>query len=507
MTAVQDFATLTFGLTDGWWAFEDAATRACRARHFSMWAAGARRSAAAGFPELTALGLPGQGEEAAMGQAVLVARRDERRVEPAAVGPRQGWPPAALPRSASSPAGQGRDLEAMLTEELAAVLGVAPAAIDRRGRFMDYGVDSILGVGFVSRVNARFGLDLKPTIVFARPTVADLARHLSADLGVEAAEVPPAPDSGTAAPRVRRPRVRRTSRSRSSAWPGASPAQAISRPSGRCWPRAEAASATFAPASTSTSTIRRSICARRHPICARPGPCRGSIFSIRLFFKISGREAELTDPQHRIFLTEAWKALEDAGYGDVALDGADCGVFVGCHGGDYTHRMAELGIVPDSNAFTGNAASVLAGRIAYVLNLRGPAIAVDTACSSSLVAVHLACQSLRTGECRMALAGGVFLSTTLGFNVAAASAGMLSPRGRCATFDAEADGFVPGEGAGAVLLKPLSQALADGDHVIATIVGSAVNQDGRTSGITAPSPLSQAEVIRRAQGHAGVRPR
>ncbi len=504
VTAVQDFATLTFGLTDGWWAFEDAAARLPGAPLLDVgrWREALAR---AGFSDLTALGLPGQGDEAAMGQAVLVATRDERPVEPAAVGPRQSWPPAALPRAASSPAGGGRDLEAVLTEELASVLGVAPAAIDRRGRFMDYGVDSILGVGFVSRVNARFGLDLKPTIVFARPTVADLARHLSADLGVEAAKMPPAPES------VGAPVVAPVARS-------ADEPIAVIGMAGRFASAGdlEAFAAMLAEGRSGIGDLSarfdldldnppehlRSAAPYLRSAGALP---RIDLFD-PLFFRISGREAELTDPQHRIFLTEAWKALEDAGYGDVALDGADCGVFVGCHGGDYTHRMAELGIVPDSNAFTGNAASVLAGRIAYVLNLRGPAIAVDTACSSSLVAVHLACQSLRTGECRMALAGGVFLSTTLGFNVAAASAGMLSPRGRCATFDAEADGFVPGEGAGAVLLKPLSQALADGDHVIATIVGSAVNQDGRTSGITAPSPLSQAEVIRRAQGHAGVRP-
>ena len=223
-----------------------------------------------------------------------------------------------------------------------------------------------------------------------------------------------------------------------------------------------------------------------------------------MFFRISGREAELSDPQHRIFLTEAWRALEDAGYGDMA--GADCGVFVGCHGGDYTHLMSTLGIVPDSFAFTGNAASILAARIAYILDLKGPAIAVDTACSSSLIAVHLACQALRAGECEFALAGGVFVNTTAGFNTAAASAGMLSPRGRCAAFDADADGFVPGEGAGAVLLKPLSLARADGDNIIAVILGSASNQDGKTNGITAPNPASQAELIRKAHVRAGVEP-
>ena len=178
-----------------------------------------------------------------------------------------------------------------------------------------------------------------------------------------------------------------------------------------------------------------------------------------LFFRISGKEAELTDPQHRVFLTEAWRALEDAGYGERELDGRRCGVFVGAYGGDYTHRMTDIGIVPEAFAFMGNAAAILSARIAYVLNLKGPSLAVDTACSSSLTAIHLACRSLLDGECDMALAGGVFLTTTMGFNTAAAKAGMLSPAGACKTFDADADGFVPGEGAGVVVLKPYAKAL------------------------------------------------
>ena len=226
-----------------------------------------------------------------------------------------------------------------------------------------------------------------------------------------------------------------------------------------------------------------------------------------LALRISGKEAELTDPQHRVFLMEAWHALEDAGYGEAALDGRRCGVFVGAHGGDYTHRMVQAGIAPQAFAFMGNAASILAARIAYMLNLKGPAMAIDTACSSSLVAVHLACRSLLDDECDMALAGGVFVSTTKGFVVAAGTAGMLSPNGRCATFDAAADGFVPGEGTGAVVLKRLDRALADGDHVDAVIVASGVNQDGKTNGITAPSPESQAALIRETYRRNGIDPR
>ena len=225
-----------------------------------------------------------------------------------------------------------------------------------------------------------------------------------------------------------------------------------------------------------------------------------------LFFRMSGKEAELTDPQHRVFLTEAWRALEDAGYAERELDGRRCGVFVGAYGGDYTHRMTDLGIVPEAFAFMGNAAAILSARIAYVLNLKGPCMAVDTACSSSLTAIHLACRSLLDGDCDMALAGGVFLTTTMGFNTAAAKAGMLSPVGACKTFDADADGFVPGEGAGVVVLKPYARALADGDHIEAVILASAINQDGKTNGITAPSPESQAALEVEVYTKAGIDP-
>jgi acyl transferase domain-containing protein/thioesterase domain-containing protein len=225
-----------------------------------------------------------------------------------------------------------------------------------------------------------------------------------------------------------------------------------------------------------------------------------------LFFRISGKEAELTDPQHRVFLTEAWRALEDAGYGERELDGRRCGVFVGAYGGDYTHRMTDIGIVPEAFAFMGNAAAILSARISYVLNLKGPSLAVDTACSSSLTAIHLACRSLLDGECDMALAGGVFLTTTMGFNTAAAKAGMLSPAGACKTFDADADGFVPGEGAGVVVLKPYAKALADGDHIEAVILATAMNQDGKTNGITAPSPESQGALEVEVYEKAGISP-
>ncbi|MGG3111556.1 beta-ketoacyl synthase N-terminal-like domain-containing protein [Bacillus velezensis] len=212
-----------------------------------------------------------------------------------------------------------------------------------------------------------------------------------------------------------------------------------------------------------------------------------------VFFHISGREATYMDPQQRLFLEESWKALEDAGYAGDSVRGRECGVYAGSCGGDYQAIFKQQG---PAQAFWGNHNSVTPARIAYHLNLQGPAITVDTACSSSLTAIHLACQGLWTKETEMAVAGGVFIQSTPAFYQSSNKANMLSPTGRCHTFDQSADGFVPGEGVGAVVLKRLSDAVSDGDHVYGVIKGSAMNQDGATNGITAPSALSQERLER-----------
>lgn len=213
------------------------------------------------------------------------------------------------------------------------------------------------------------------------------------------------------------------------------------------------------------------------------------------FFNINGLEANYMDPQQRLFMEECWKALEDSGYAGSRIQGRQCGVYVGCLGGagDY-HQLS--GDDAPAQAFWGIAGSVIPARIAYYLDLKGPAIAIDTACSSSLVAVHIACQGLWAGETEMALAGGVFIQSTPWYYLSTNKAGMLSATGHSYTFDDRADGFVPGEGAGVLVLKRLSEAMDDGDHIYGVIRGSGMNQDGTTNGITAPSAISQESLER-----------
>ena len=226
------------------------------------------------------------------------------------------------------------------------------------------------------------------------------------------------------------------------------------------------------------------------------------------FFGISPREAMSLDPQQRLLLEVTWEALENAGQIRERLSGSKTGVFVGITTDDYSRLLAKYYGLTQIDAYfsTGNALNAAAGRLSYILGLQGPSIAIDTACSSSLVAVHLACQSLRAGECGLALAGGVNAILSPEITIALCRARMMSPDGRCKTFDAAADGYVRGEGCGVVVLKRLSDAVSDGDNILALIRGSAVNQDGPSSGFTVPHGPSQQALIRQALANARLEP-
>ncbi len=226
------------------------------------------------------------------------------------------------------------------------------------------------------------------------------------------------------------------------------------------------------------------------------------------FFGIAPREAAMMDPQQRLLLEVSWETLERAAIAPRSLAGSRTGVYLGVTSGDYAQlqlRQADPGLL-DVHYASGNAHSIASGRLSYLLGLKGPSLSIDTACSSSLVAIHLACQALRSGECTMALAGGVNLILAPETTIALSHAHMMSPDGRSKAFDDRADGFARAEGCGVVLLKPLAQALTDGDAILAVIRGSALNQDGASSSLTAPHGPSQEELMRRALQDAGFHP-
>lgn len=222
------------------------------------------------------------------------------------------------------------------------------------------------------------------------------------------------------------------------------------------------------------------------------------------FFDISPREARVMDPQQRLFLEMAWETFERGGYTQDRLAGSRTGVFVGASYNGYQRKIEAQLTAADHAAGPGNQNAIIANRVSYYFNLRGPSMLLDTMCSSSLIALHQACRSLQQGDCDMALAGGVNLLLSPAYYIAMSRMRIHAPDGRCKTFDRRADGIVLGEGAGAVLLKPLTKALADRDNIWGVIKGSAINHGGAANGLTAPNPAAQAALIEKALALSGV---
>ncbi|WP_405194522.1 SDR family NAD(P)-dependent oxidoreductase [Streptomyces anulatus] len=446
---------------------------------------------------------------------------------PAAVAPRTapedspGDPAAVAPRTApgtspGDPAGTapGDRIARLVRAKIADVLVMSPDEIEGGLAFADYGLDSILAVRLVHVLNEELGGDLATDVVFDHSSADRLAAHLLAEYGPVAAPTPVPPAPAASAPVPARTRSGVTSarpatggRSVPVGPPAGPEPIAVVGMSGRfagsdtldeLWTHLAngddlitEATRWDLPATGPDGSAR----------CTQGGFLDGIDRFDPLFFGISGVEAAVMDPQQRLLLEEAWKALEDAGHAGRQLSGSRCGVYVGCWNGDYHELLGENG---PAQAFWGNMASLIPARVSYVLNLKGPALAVDTACSSSLIAIDLACRGLRSGETDMALAGGVFVQSTPRLYELAGRAGMLSPTGRCHTFDHRADGFVPGEGVGVLVLKRLGDAIADGDHIHGVIRATGSNHDGATNGITAPSSVSQEALLRDVHASCGI---
>lgn len=367
-----------------------------------------------------------------------------------------------------------------LIARLAAQAGVTAAQVSIHDPFSRFGLDSQRAVMLSGDLQDWLGRPLPATVAYDFPTIDALARHLGGATAPESA-------SGRATPQVGDPIAIVGMGCR---YPGADTPEQF-------WQRLAGGEDLIGPAPAS------------RPHAAALGHA-GFIDNVDLFdaaaFGISPREAEAMDPQQRLLLEVAMDTFERAGLAASALSGSRTGVFIGISNIDYVRLQAGHPSATDVYAGTGNALSVAANRLSYHFDLRGPSWAVDTACSSSLVAVHQACESLRHGESDLALCGGVNLILSPELTQVFARAGMLSAARRCRTFDAEADGYVRGEGVGLVVLERLSDALRHGRTVHAIIRGSAVNQDGRTNGLTAPNGPAQQDVVRAALRAAGVAP-
>ena len=422
--------------------------------------------------------------------------------EPETATPAATSPTAASTSASSTP--RERELHAWFRRQLAERLGLDAAAIDLDAPLAGYGLDSLAAVRLSADLedwlHSRFpdlaSLSLEPTLAYDHPTIRRIGAHLlggAAD--TEASAEPAAPFSETVGPRAFRDGdvavVGLACR-----FPGAHSPQAFRE----LLERGEGAVRSSAEAGAEDRGFGRPA-----------APMAGYLDAIdrfdAAFFAIPAREADQMDPQQRLLLETAWEAFEQAGIPPERWAGSASGVFVGISSSDYAQLQPTDAQNPPSVFWgTGNAHSVAANRLSYVFDLRGPSLAVDTACSSSLVAVHQALRSLQSGECDQAIAAGVNLLVAPGLTDTFLQAGMLAPDGRCKTFDAEADGYVRGEGCGVVLLKRLADARRDGDTIHGVILGSAVNQDGRSNGLTAPNSAAQQAVVKEALQRAGVAP-
>ena len=406
-----------------------------------------------------------------------------------------------------------RELQQQLTTSLANALYLQASDIKPDKPFVELGLDSIVGVEWVGEINRLHALQIAATRVYDYPNIISLAAFLEEELrkkpadfaGVQPGPVSlPAPGPAGTVSALKRRAQRAPLQRPLSAGAGRI---AIIGMSGR-YPQARSLRVLWQNLARGRNSIaeipssRWDVSHYYDPDATRAGKmyCKwmGMVEDIDcfdpLFFRISPADAKTMDPQHRLFLEESYRTFEDAGYSSRMLSNQKCGVYLGIIGNEYSRIVARSS--PATVDITGNNYAIAAARVAYFLNLKGPAITVDTACSSSLVAIHLACQGLLSRETDMALAGGATVYLEPETYLGMCQAGMLSPDGQCKTFDNSANGFVPGEGAGAVLLKRLEDAERDGDFIYGVIVGSGINQDGKTNGITAPSANSQMALER-----------
>jgi acyl transferase domain-containing protein/acyl-CoA synthetase (AMP-forming)/AMP-acid ligase II len=406
---------------------------------------------------------------------------------------RQPQPTAPSAEDTSEGVGRSADeIAAWFVCQLCAELDLSPAEVDTSQPFAFYGLDSVRSIQLMTALESWLGCKTSPTLAYDYPSIDLLAGHLAGDAEDETSAAATHAGRGVRAERADEPIAIIGIGCR---FPGAEgPAE--------FWRLL----CDGVDAITEVPPDRWEVDTSESATSGWGGFLNQVDQFDAQFFGISPREATRMDPQQRLLLEVAWEALEDAGQLPEQLAGSRTGVFTGSASNEYQHLTLSRPDLIDAYSGTGTSMSIAANRLSYFFDFRGPSMSVDTACSSSLVAIHLACRSLRDGESTLALAGGVNVMLTPGPNINFAKAGVLAADGRCKTFDAKADGWVRGEGAGIVVLKPLSRALADGDPIYAVIRGSAMNQDGRTNGLMAPSRLSQEEVLTDAYERAGLSP-
>ncbi|MYU24697.1 SDR family NAD(P)-dependent oxidoreductase [Streptomyces sp. SID8352] len=541
ITSDIDYQFLLFGLIPSWWTCRDSerlpgAPLLARDR----WQDVLRR---AGFTRSWVRAHRTDEPDGDTDQCVIVARAGgtappvppitaPARTAPAPSAP-AGTAPAPAPSPSPSPsaAETERAVRAHLREVVASFLSVPADTVDEETSFTELGVDSLGTIQLVRELEPDFG-KLPKVLLYEAGTVAALARELLARAPESCARfaAPSAPAPGSGAPAGSGPDPRPGTAGTTTAdadADGTDPAGTAPRD-----PVAVVGMAVRVPGARTTRELWRHLLAGTDHVTQIPADrwdwrplfgdphrepgrtnSRWGAFVDGVtefdaeFFGISGREAEVMDPQQRLMLQTAWHAVEDAGHAPSSLRDTDTGVFIGTTSHDYATHLARVGRYREPYAVNGNAKTVLANRISFELGLHGPSEAVDTACSSSLTALHHAVRAIENGECSSALVGGVHLLLAPDMYVALGQMGALSPDGRSRAFDASANGFGRGEGVVALYVKPLSRALADGDTVYALVRGSGGNHGGRAQSLPVPNPAAQASLIARVLRESDTDPR
>ncbi len=465
-------------------------------------------------------------------------------------------PKAAVAASAAAPAavaGEDGDLAILVQVALSQIvmdfLKIDADDVDLDSILLDLGFDSIGLTSFSNMVNDKYGLDITPVLFFEYPSIREIAKHLAQDfrenmLRVHAQEgmssaaasagatgtVQAVPDqpafaskSALMVPALRVADVP-VSTGASSFSPGR---RFIERPiaivgmSG-VMPQADTLDEYWEKLSKAENNMVTLIppdrwdweayygnpMAEKNKTLSKWGGFMREVDKFDpLFWGISPREAEMMDPQQRIFLESVWGAIEDSGHRVSDLAGTKTGLFVGAATRDYIDLMAMNQAELDGYSASGTSHAILVNRVSFLLNLHGPSAPLDTACSSSLIALHRAIESIHTGSCDMAIVGGVQVMLTPAGHISFGAAGMLADDGKCKTFDSRANGYVRGEGSGAILIKPLENAIADGDHIYAVVKSTAENHGGKATMLTAPNPNAQADLLVEAYEKAEIDPR
>ncbi|WP_418132428.1 SDR family NAD(P)-dependent oxidoreductase [Variovorax sp. NFACC28] len=547
MSSNSLFLQLTFGLLEGWWLSEDVPLRIPGSPALTP-QAWRRLLEAQGFVDVRhpAEVAHGLGQQIVVGLSDGIVRQTVAAAPQVPRLPVSNAAPKPVRASPVDPVITGKDLQKRLQSSLVRavsdLLKLESEDIDPEAELSEFGFDSITLTAFANVINGMYGLELTPTVLFEYPTLAGLSEHLLHEYRTVLAKQlgdtvrATAPELSDASVSAALP-MGRSQRVRFAQAPAMPPERHAAAPAAAAVPVKPEPIAIIGvsgafPQAEDLEDFWANLASGRDCIGEIPGsrwdwsrlygdPAKevnktnirhaGVIDGIAefdpLFFGISPREAAAMDPQQRLLMTYVWRVIEDAGYAPAQLSGTDTGIFVGTAGSGYSGLLAQAGEPIEGYSSTGALSSIGPNRVSFLLNLHGPSEPIETACSSSLVAVHRAVQAMRTGQCGQAIVGGVNTLVSPEAHVSFTKAGMLSPDGRCKTFSKEANGYVRGEGVGMLMLKPLSKAQADGDHIYGLILGSAENHGGRANSLTAPNPKAQAALIRSAFEQAQVDPR